>query len=70
MSSTLSPTTGKPYGVARVCRIWRMGRASVYRHRHPEPSLGSGRDPQVRCRTRPWSSRSISEHCCHGWLVG
>jgi putative transposase len=39
MSSTLSPTTGKPYGVARVCRIWRMGRASVYRHRHPEPSL-------------------------------
>jgi hypothetical protein len=39
MSSTLSPTTGKPYGVARVCRIWRMGRASVYRHRHPEPSV-------------------------------
>jgi len=39
MSRTLSPTTGKPYGLARVCRIWRMARASVYRHRFPEPSV-------------------------------
>jgi transposase InsO family protein len=39
MSRTLSPTTGKPYGVARVCRIWRMARASIYRHRLPELSV-------------------------------
>jgi putative transposase len=39
MSRTLSPTTGQPYGVARVCRIWRMARASVYRHRLPEPPV-------------------------------
>ena len=39
MSRMLSPTTGKPYGLARVCRIWRMARASVYRHRLPEPSV-------------------------------
>jgi putative transposase len=38
MSRTLSPTTGQPYGVARVCRIWRMARASVYRDRLPGPS--------------------------------
>jgi len=43
MSRALSPTAGKPYGVARVCRIWRMARASVYRHRLPGPSV----------RTRP-----------------
>ena len=39
MSRTLSLTTGKPYGITRVCRIWRMARASVYRHRLPEPSV-------------------------------
>jgi putative transposase len=39
MSRTLSPTTGQPYGLARVCRIWRMARASIYRHRLPEPSV-------------------------------
>jgi hypothetical protein len=24
-----------PYGLARVCRTWRMARATVYRHRLP-----------------------------------
>jgi transposase InsO family protein len=38
MSRTLSPSNGKPYGLARVCRIWRSARANVYRHRHPEPA--------------------------------
>ncbi len=35
MSRTVSPSSGKPYGVATVCRIWRMARATVYRHRVP-----------------------------------
>src|SRR6478735_6898019 len=26
---------GRPYGLARVCRVWRTARASVYRQRHP-----------------------------------
>ena len=38
MSRMLSPSSGKPYGLARVCRIWRRARTSVYRHRHPEPA--------------------------------
>ena len=38
MSRTLSPSNGKPYGLARVCRIWRRARANVYRHRHPAPA--------------------------------
>jgi transposase InsO family protein len=36
MSRTLSPVSGKPYGLALVCRIWRVPRATVYRHRVPQ----------------------------------
>ena len=32
MSRTLSPSSSRPYGLARVCRVWRASRASVYRH--------------------------------------
>jgi len=35
MSQTVSPSTGRPYGLARVCRAWRVARATVYRHRAP-----------------------------------
>jgi putative transposase len=35
MSRTASPSSGRPYGLARVCRIWRTSRASVYRHLAP-----------------------------------
>jgi putative transposase len=38
MSRTASPSSGKPYGVARVCRIWHAARASLYRHRRPQPA--------------------------------
>ncbi len=38
MSRVHSPSSGKPYGLARVCRIWRSARASVYRHRQSEPA--------------------------------
>jgi transposase InsO family protein len=33
MSARTSPSTGRFYGIARVARAWRVGRASVYRHR-------------------------------------
>ena len=35
MSRTASPSTGRPYGLARVCRVWRVARATLYRHRAP-----------------------------------
>jgi putative transposase len=35
VSRTVSPSGGRPYGVARVCRVWRTARATVYRHRSP-----------------------------------
>jgi transposase InsO family protein len=38
MSRTVSPSSGKRYGTARVCRIWRLSRATLYRHRDPPAS--------------------------------
>jgi hypothetical protein len=45
MSRTISPSSGRPYGVARVCRIWQAARATLYRHHAParaEPSRRPG----------------------------
>jgi putative transposase len=33
MSRTVSPATGRAYGLARVARVWRLSRATVYRRR-------------------------------------
>jgi transposase InsO family protein len=35
MSRIISPSSGKPYGLALVCRAWRTARATVYRHQAP-----------------------------------
>ena len=35
MSRQVSPVSGKPYGLAVVCRVWRLARSGVYRHRAP-----------------------------------
>ncbi len=35
MSATVSPSTGRAYGLARVSRVWGVARATVYRRRQP-----------------------------------
>ena len=33
MSQTVSASAKRPYGLARVCKVWRLSRATVSRHR-------------------------------------
>jgi putative transposase len=37
MSRTISPISDRPYGLAAVCRVWRLARSGVYRHQAPPP---------------------------------
>jgi putative transposase len=37
MSRSVSPISGRSYGLAAVCRAWRLARSGVYRHRSPAP---------------------------------
>ena len=43
MSRATSPVTGKPYGLAIVCRVWRLARSGVYRHLTPAPAASPRR---------------------------
>jgi transposase InsO family protein len=47
MSQTLSPATGLRYGLARVARVWRLSRATLYRHRATEGAGAPGRPGPV-----------------------
>ena len=53
MSAAISPSTGRVYGVERVCRVWELPRSSYYAQcdgtsveparvarRGPKPELG------------------------------
>jgi putative transposase len=46
MSRTISPSSKKPYGVARVVGLWDLARSSFYaardRERHPQPEQKRG----------------------------
>jgi putative transposase len=46
MSQAVSPSTLKRYGIARVCRIWKISRSSVYASRHR--GLGMASEPGKR----------------------
>ena len=43
MSQTLSPATGLRYGLARVARVWRLSRATLYRHRATDGAAARSR---------------------------
>lgn len=49
MSRTVSPSTSRPYGVARVVRVWQLARSSFYavRYRQLHPSEPGKRGPRV-----------------------
>ena len=49
MSTATSTSTGKPYGLQRVCRLWRMARSTVYDQRRRE-AISSDQRPAPRKR--------------------
>ena len=52
MSQTVSPSTSRCYGLARVSRAWSVSRAGVYRFlkRTPSPAIARRRGPTGPCR--------------------
>ena len=57
MSRGVSPSGGKPYGVARVCRVWNVARAMVYRHRLPPRPV----PPRRRGPSGPMPDAALAE---------
>jgi transposase InsO family protein len=61
MSQAVSPAMGRAYGLARVVRVWRLSRTTVYRHRaaaSAEPSpVPARRGPVGAC-----SDAELLEH--------
>ncbi len=56
MSQTPSPTTGRCYGVRRLCRQWDWPRSSFYAQRHRQQA------PTPRESRRPGPQPAISDH--------
>jgi putative transposase len=56
MSRSLSSVSGKPYGLASVCRVWRLARSGVYRHQAPPPDG----PPARRGPTGPMSDDALT----------
>jgi putative transposase len=49
MSQATSPSTGQPYGLARVCRVWGVARSTVYWQRHASSAPRARRGPVGPC---------------------
>lgn len=51
------PSSGKPHGLARVCRVWGIACATVYWQRHAPARLGARRGP-----LGPWTDDALMAH--------
>jgi len=59
MSRTVSPSAGRRYGLALVCRVWEVARSSVYAERTRESSPSS--EPRKRGPKTSWSDAQLTE---------
>ena len=53
MSQTVSPSTSRYYGLARVSRVWSVSRAGVYRFLNGTPSPAMALSRRVGLAVRP-----------------
>ena len=60
MSQTRSPSTQRPYELARVCRVWELCRATVYAAR-PRPTAPTAA-PQRRGPKPRWADAALLGH--------
>ena len=58
MRQTLSPSLARCYGMARVARVWKISRASVYRSLKETPPNTIA----VALLRRPCSDAELAEH--------
>jgi putative transposase len=49
MSQATSPSTGKPSGLARLCRVWGVARSTISWQRHASSAPGARRGPVGPC---------------------
>ena len=57
MSQTLSPSSARCYGLARVARVWTVSRASVYRSLKETPQIARRPGPVGAC-----SDAELADH--------
>jgi hypothetical protein len=55
MAETISPSTGRRYGIAQVCRIWDVPRSSFYADRRRADTTTTP-VPAQRRGPKPWVS--------------
>jgi transposase InsO family protein len=68
MSQAVSPATGRAYGLARVAGVWRLSRATVYRHR-ARPAATAALRPARRGPVGACSDAALAEHI-RGQILG
>lgn len=57
MSQTLAPSAQRPYGLARVCRVWEQPRSTVYAAQARRAAPGP--PPQRRGPKPRWSEAAL-----------
>jgi len=60
MSQTLSPSVARCYGLARVARVWKVSRASVYRSLKETQPNTIVVVPVRSAHVRTWNWQTIS----------
>jgi DNA-binding phage protein len=60
MSQALSPSFARCYGLARVARVWKISRASVYRSLKETPPNTSAVALVRSVHVRTWNWQTIS----------